>query len=184
MQPNPLVPHAVPVPPIVHQLWLTFAADTQVGGAHCDSAVYWRLCSEAPLTAQAHARFGVQPMRLKLLSLRSEIYAPSTVVYMLSSLTARFHFCMKVRFGTNPFRFTISDGRRSRTTRPHISQISMTFKNQQVLTNCSWEVKKGERVGFVGESQPVRMRTAKCMRYTCVNSPAQALHNCVYEWEA
>ncbi|KAF5839957.1 P-loop containing nucleoside triphosphate hydrolase protein [Dunaliella salina] len=28
--------------------------------------------------------------------------------------------------------------------------ISVTFKNQQVLTNCSWEVKKGERVGLVG----------------------------------
>jgi len=26
----------------------------------------------------------------------------------------------------------------------------MTFKNQQVLVNCSWEVKKGERVGLVG----------------------------------
>jgi hypothetical protein len=32
------------------------------------------------------------------------------------------------------------------------TQISMTFKNQQVLTNCTWEVKKGERVGLVGES--------------------------------
>eukprot|EP00983_Pelagomonas_calceolata_P108269 1159438-Pelagomonas_calceolata.AAC.8 len=31
-------------------------------------------------------------------------------------------------------------------------QISVTFKNQQVLTNCSWEVKKGERVGLVGRS--------------------------------
>jgi hypothetical protein len=26
----------------------------------------------------------------------------------------------------------------------------MTFKNQQVLKNCSWEVKKGERLGLVG----------------------------------
>jgi hypothetical protein len=30
-------------------------------------------------------------------------------------------------------------------------QIAKTFKNQQVLTNCSWEVKKGERVGLVGK---------------------------------
>lgn len=29
-------------------------------------------------------------------------------------------------------------------------QISITFKNQQVLKDCSWEVKKGERVGLVG----------------------------------
>ncbi len=29
-------------------------------------------------------------------------------------------------------------------------QIAMTFKNQQVLSNCSWEVKKGERAGLVG----------------------------------
>ncbi|MEW5311627.1 MAG: hypothetical protein WDW38_003326 [Sanguina aurantia] len=28
--------------------------------------------------------------------------------------------------------------------------ISMTFKNQSVLKNCCWEVKKGERVGLVG----------------------------------
>ena len=27
----------------------------------------------------------------------------------------------------------------------------MTFKNQQVLKDVSWEVKKGERVGLVGE---------------------------------
>ena len=39
---------------------------------------------------------------------------------------------------------------------PHYSlliitpQVAMTFKNQQVLVNCSWEVKKGERVGLVG----------------------------------
>ncbi len=31
------------------------------------------------------------------------------------------------------------------------TQISVTFKNQQVLKDCSWEVKKGERVGLVGE---------------------------------
>ena len=29
-------------------------------------------------------------------------------------------------------------------------QISITFKNQEVLKNCTWEVKKGERVGLVG----------------------------------
>ena len=34
-----------------------------------------------------------------------------------------------------------------RACRP--AQIAMTFKNQQVLKNCSWEVKKGERVGLV-----------------------------------
>ncbi len=32
-----------------------------------------------------------------------------------------------------------------------VTQVSMTFKNQQVLKDCSWEVKKGERVGLVGE---------------------------------
>lgn len=31
-----------------------------------------------------------------------------------------------------------------------LENISMTFKNQQVLKNCTWEVKKGERVGLVG----------------------------------
>ena len=39
-------------------------------------------------------------------------------------------------------------------------QVAMTFKNQQVLVNCSWEVKKGERVGLVGEGvalSPVRI---------------------------
>ena len=30
-------------------------------------------------------------------------------------------------------------------------QVSITFKNQQVLQDVSWEVKKGERVGLVGE---------------------------------
>ncbi len=34
---------------------------------------------------------------------------------------------------------------------PSHPQISMTFKNQQVLKDVSWEVKKGERVGLVGE---------------------------------
>jgi ABC-type polar amino acid transport system ATPase subunit len=29
--------------------------------------------------------------------------------------------------------------------------VSITFKNQQVLKDCTWEVKKGERVGLVGE---------------------------------
>eukprot|EP00955_Chlamydomonas_euryale_P036371 350415-Chlamydomonas_euryale.AAC.14 len=29
-------------------------------------------------------------------------------------------------------------------------QVSMAFKNQQVLKDISWEVKKGERVGLVG----------------------------------
>jgi ATPase subunit of ABC transporter with duplicated ATPase domains len=29
--------------------------------------------------------------------------------------------------------------------------VSITFKNQQVLQDVSWEVKKGERVGLVGE---------------------------------
>jgi ABC-type polysaccharide/polyol phosphate transport system ATPase subunit len=33
---------------------------------------------------------------------------------------------------------------------PFFIQIAVTFKNQQVLSNCSWEVKKGERVGLVG----------------------------------
>ncbi|GLI58502.1 hypothetical protein VaNZ11_000233, partial [Volvox africanus] len=31
-----------------------------------------------------------------------------------------------------------------------LENIAMTFKNQQVLKDCSWEVKKGERVGLVG----------------------------------
>ena len=30
-------------------------------------------------------------------------------------------------------------------------QICKTFKNEQVLKDCSWEVTKGERVGLVGE---------------------------------
>ncbi len=42
---------------------------------------------------------------------------------------------------------------RARTLPP---QVSMTFKNHQVLKDCSWEVKKGERVGLVGESSPHR----------------------------
>ena len=29
-------------------------------------------------------------------------------------------------------------------------QISITFKNQQVLKDVSWDVKKGEKVGLVG----------------------------------
>ena len=29
-------------------------------------------------------------------------------------------------------------------------QIAITFKNQQVLKDVSWDVKKGERVGLVG----------------------------------
>jgi hypothetical protein len=33
-------------------------------------------------------------------------------------------------------------------------QIAITFKNQQVLKDVSWEVKKGERVGLVGERPP------------------------------
>ena len=37
---------------------------------------------------------------------------------------------------------------------PSLIQVAMTFKNQQVLINCSWEVKKGERVGLVGEPRP------------------------------
>eukprot|EP00879_Flechtneria_rotunda_P011902 GHRR01012431.1.p1 GENE.GHRR01012431.1~~GHRR01012431.1.p1 ORF type:complete len:661 (+),score=250.45 GHRR01012431.1:1092-3074(+) len=31
-----------------------------------------------------------------------------------------------------------------------IQNVSITFKNQQVLKDCTWEVKKGERVGLVG----------------------------------
>ena len=33
---------------------------------------------------------------------------------------------------------------------PSILQISITFKNQQVLKDVSWDVKKGEKVGLVG----------------------------------
>ncbi len=33
-----------------------------------------------------------------------------------------------------------------------LSQIRITFKNQELLKGVSWEVKKGERVGLVGES--------------------------------
>lgn len=35
-------------------------------------------------------------------------------------------------------------------------QVSITFKNQQVLKDCTWEVKKGERVGLVGECRADR----------------------------
>ena len=31
-----------------------------------------------------------------------------------------------------------------------LAQVAITFKNQQVLRDISWEVKKGERVGLVG----------------------------------
>jgi ATPase subunit of ABC transporter with duplicated ATPase domains len=31
-----------------------------------------------------------------------------------------------------------------------LSQVAITFKNDQVLRDCSWDVKKGERVGLVG----------------------------------
>ncbi|WIA42252.1 hypothetical protein OEZ86_008269 [Tetradesmus obliquus] len=31
-----------------------------------------------------------------------------------------------------------------------LENVSITFKNQQVLKDCTWEVKKGERVGLVG----------------------------------
>lgn len=34
-------------------------------------------------------------------------------------------------------------------------QIAKTYKNQQVLKDCSWEVKKGERVGLVGACREV-----------------------------
>ncbi|KXZ43852.1 hypothetical protein GPECTOR_79g131 [Gonium pectorale] len=49
-----------------------------------------------------------------------------------------------------------TDTEKSRTGSSGISsgirleKIAMTFKNQQVLKDCSWEVKKGERVGLVG----------------------------------
>lgn len=33
-----------------------------------------------------------------------------------------------------------------------LENISITFKNQQVLRGVTWEVKKGERVGLVGGS--------------------------------
>ena len=33
---------------------------------------------------------------------------------------------------------------------PSVLQISITFKNQQVLKDVSWDVKKGEKVGLVG----------------------------------
>lgn len=36
-----------------------------------------------------------------------------------------------------------------------LPQVSITFKNQQVLQSVSWEVKKGERVGLVGEHRSV-----------------------------
>ena len=40
--------------------------------------------------------------------------------------------------------------------RAPLLQVSMTFKNHQVLKDCSWEVKKGERVGLVGEYRITR----------------------------
>ena len=48
--------------------------------------------------------------------------------------------------------FTFVDRHNNKThTRIHcIRQISMTFKNHQVLRDVSWDVKKGERVGLVG----------------------------------
>ena len=32
-----------------------------------------------------------------------------------------------------------------------LEDVSITFKNQQVLRGVSWDVKTGERVGLVGE---------------------------------
>lgn len=40
-------------------------------------------------------------------------------------------------------------------------QIAVTFRNQQVLKDCSWEVKKGERVGLVGK---INARVLFCRR--------------------
>jgi ABC-type dipeptide/oligopeptide/nickel transport system ATPase subunit len=37
------------------------------------------------------------------------------------------------------------------------AQVSITFKNQQVLKDVSWDCKKGERVGLVGESPADRV---------------------------
>ncbi len=48
-------------------------------------------------------------------------------------------------------RVASADGVRCVECCPCRVQISMTFKNQQVLKNCTWEVKKGERVGLVGK---------------------------------
>ena len=35
-----------------------------------------------------------------------------------------------------------------------LEDVSITFKNQQLLRGVSWEVKRGERVGLVGEPAP------------------------------
>ncbi len=46
-------------------------------------------------------------------------------------------------------------------------QVSVTFKNQVVLKNASWEVKKGERVGLVGvngsgKTTQLQVRVLRC----------------------
>lgn len=38
----------------------------------------------------------------------------------------------------------------ARPAAPLPEQVAITFKNQQVLKDISWDVKKGERVGLVG----------------------------------
>lgn len=35
-----------------------------------------------------------------------------------------------------------------------LEDVSITFKNQQLLRGVSWEVKRGERVGLVGAPSP------------------------------
>jgi ABC-type multidrug transport system ATPase subunit len=37
----------------------------------------------------------------------------------------------------------------------------MTFKNQQVLKDCTWEVKKGERAGLVGGRSCVQQHSMR-----------------------
>lgn len=47
----------------------------------------------------------------------------------------------------------------------------MTFKNHQVLKDCTWEVKKGERVGLVGEQLAVD--AVSCMQPAACTSCTQ-----------
>lgn len=53
-----------------------------------------------------------------------------------------------------------------------LENVSITFKNQQVLKDVTWEVKKGERVGLVGEQWlgwvGVREQQLLAVGYCCV----------------
>jgi len=50
----------------------------------------------------------------------------------------------------NPLLALLAEGLVGSTSGIRLSKVSLAFRNQQVLQDVSWEVKKGERVGLVG----------------------------------